>query len=414
MHKQHNRVLMILENCSYFRDARVGKEARALTDKGYIVSVISPESGKWPSRLLIDGVTIYGFPQVSFGDATLGHFLEYAYATISIVVITAYVWLTRGFDIIHISNPPDCIVPVTAIYKSVGKRIIYDQHDLGPELYVARFSCPNALLLKVQLRLESLSYKLADHVIVTNESCRRIAMNRGRRSESCVTVVRNGPELQQVRPQKLDKDLRKRSPNIIAFAGVTGYQDGLDYLCRALSSLMRDLGRNDFLCIILGDGDALSDIKDFAHKLGVDDNIWFMGWISNPDLYLCYLSTADICVAPEPSNEYNDHSTFVKIMEYMYAGKPIVAFDLPENRFSAEDAALYANFNDPQEFAARLVELMDNEDLRRSMGRIGRRRIETRFAWQYSIPDLLTVYDLVSKPQNRRTLSATAGGPAQR
>jgi glycosyltransferase involved in cell wall biosynthesis len=387
---------MILENCSYLRDARVSKEARALTGDGYVVTVISPEFGRWPSRQRIDGVTIYGFPHPSFCRGTLGYLLEYAYATFAIAVITAYVWLTKGFDIVHIANPPDCLVPVTAIYKIIGKQIIYDQHDLSPELYVARFSRSRALLLSVQLRLELLSYELADHVIVTNESYRQIALGRGRQAETKVTVVRNGPELERLQALQADAELRKKSPNIIAFAGITGYQDGLDYLCRALHSLRRDLGRTDFLCIVLGDGDALPDIKKLAHELGIDETIWFAGWVSDPASYFRYLATADICVAPEPSNRYNDRSTFVKIMEYMLAGKPIVAFDLPESRFSAEGAALYATPNNPQDFAVNLAALMDNQSLRISMGELGRRRIETELAWQYSVPPLLAVYDLVS------------------
>ena len=77
---------------------------------------------------------------MSFLHGTFGYLLEYAYATFAIAVLTAYVGLTRGFDIVHIANPPDCLVPVTAIYKVFGARIIYDQHDLSPELYLARFS----------------------------------------------------------------------------------------------------------------------------------------------------------------------------------------------------------------------------------------------------------------------------------
>ena len=404
---------MILENCSYLRDARVGNEARALQEQGYVISVISPESSKWPSRMFIDGITIYGFPHFAFFHGTLGYFLEYAYATIAIAAITAYVWLTEGFDIVHIANPPDCIVPVTAIYKVIGKRIIYDQHDLSPELYVARFSRSNRVLLWLQLRLELLSYKLADHVIVANESYREIAISRGQRTGSNITVVRNGPELERRQALRVDEKVRGRARNIIAFAGVTGYQDGLDHLCRALSSLRCDLGREDFLCIVVGDGDALADIKSLAHELNIDDKMWFVGWVGDSNDYFCYLATADICVAPEPSNRYNDRSTFVKIMEYMLAEKPIVAFDLPENRFSAEGAALYASPNNHRDFAGKLAKLMDDEPLRRAMGKLGRRRIETTLAWRYSIPDLLAVYELVSKPQDRRALSAKESSAPQ-
>lgn len=409
MPRKRNHVLMILENCSYLRDARVSKEAKALTMNGYVVSVISPELGKWPRHFDSEGVAIYGYPHVSFFHGTFGYLLEYAYASFAIAILTAYVWLTKGFDIIHVANPPDCIVPITAIYKIMGKRIIFDQHDLSPELYSARFSQTNALLLKIQRRLELLSYQLADHVIVANESYRHVATSRGQQAENKVTVVRNGPDLERLQSPRIDEELRSKSPNIIAFAGITGYQDGLDHLCRALNSLRRDLGREDFLCIIVGDGDALPEIKALVRVLGIDEKIWFVGWVNDADAYFRYLSTADICVAPEPSNRYNDQSTFVKIMEYMVAGKPIVAFDLPESRFSAEGAASYASPNDYQELAAKIAFLMDNKAVRTSMGDIGRRRIETTLAWQHSIPNLLAAYDSVASPQNGRALSAKSG-----
>jgi glycosyltransferase involved in cell wall biosynthesis len=402
MLRQRNRVLMILENCSYLRDARVSKQAQALKKNGYSISVISPECCRWPSRVDVSGVTVYGFPHLSFSHGTLGYLLEYTYATFAIALIAVYVWLTEGFDIIHISNPPDCIVPVMAVYKFIGKRIIYDQHDLSPELYGARFPRPNSLLLKIQLRFERFSYQLADQIIVTNESYRKIALSRGGQSESKVTVVRNGPELERLQALQIDEELRKKSPNIIAFAGIAGYQDGLEYLCRALKCLRCDQCRSDFLCVVLGDGDALPEIKKLARQLGIDDNIWFAGWISDLDLYFRYLSTADICVSPEPSNQYNDRSTFVKIMEYMLAGKPIVAFDLPESRFSAGGAALYASPNDASDFAAKLAALMDDAGLRRTMGDLGRRRIETTLAWQHWVPNLIAVYDRVSTSADAR------------
>ena len=395
--KPRNRVLMILENCSYLRDARVGKQAKALREGGYQVSVISPEVGPLPSCVVIEGITIYGFPRFSHFHGTVGYFLEYAYATFAIAVLSTYVALVRGFDIIHIANPPDCIILATVIYKLLGKRIIYDQHDLSPELYEAKFSRRNALLLRLQLRLESISYQLADHIIVTNESYKKVALGRGRQPESKVTVVRNGPELERLHALKVDAELRKRSTNIIAFVGVVGHQDGLDYLCRALSSLHCDWKKEDFLCIVVGDGNALSSVKSLARTLGIDNKIWFVGWVSDPEVYFRYLSTADICVAPEPSNKYNDHSTFVKIMEYMLAGKPVVAFDLPETRVSAEGAALYASPNDYRDFAAKIATLMVDEGLRHSLGKLGRQRVETRLAWKYSIPGLLAAYDRVSE-----------------
>ena len=108
----------------------------------------------------------------------------------------------------------------------------------------------------------------------------------------------------------------------------------------------------------------------------------------------------DICVAPEPSNIFNDRSTMIKIMEYMALEKPIVAFDLPEHRFTAQTAALYVRPNDELEFARALTQLMDDPVRRQTMGSFGGRRVETELAWCYSVPHLLAAYRTVLTPLN--------------
>jgi len=130
-----------------------------------------------------------------------------------------------------------------------------------------------------------------------------------------------------------------------------------------------------------------------ARELQLEDSIWFTGWIDDCERYIRYLNTADICVSPEPPNDYNNRSTFVKIMEYMAAGKPIVAFDLPESRFSAQDCALYVRDNDEKEFAVQLARLIEDPLMRHELGKRGQNRIHKELAWQYSVPKLLSVYD---------------------
>jgi hypothetical protein len=58
-----------------------------------------------------------------------------------------------------------------------------------------------------------------------------------------------------------------------------------------------------------------------------------------------------------------------------------------------------------QKFAAKLAILMDDEAWRRSMGKLGQRRIENKLAWQHFVPSRGTVYDLVARPHNRRALA---------
>lgn len=388
---------MIVENCPYARDPRVRKETKALMAAGFRVSVICPRQGKERWHEVSEGVSIYRFSAWPGSGGAVGYLAEYGSAMLAIVALTIIVFIREGFDIIHAANPPDLIVPISSVYRLIGKLVIYDQHDLSLELYEAKFGKANWFLRWWLLLFEKRSYQLANHTIVTNESYKELAMKRGQLHESKITVVRNGPDTRDGHILDADPELRSRSSNIIAFAGVTGSQDGLDQLCRALHHLRYELGRDDFYCVVLGDGDALEDSKVLARKLDIDDRVWFAGWVTEADRYARCISTADICVSPSPGDPYNDRSTFIKIMEYMAAGKPIVSYDLLETRRSAEGAALYARPNDARDFGEKIANLMADPILRQSMGEAGRLRVHQELAWKYSVTNLLNAYDKVTK-----------------
>ena len=176
---------------------------------------------------------------------------------------------------------------------------------------------------------------------------------------------------------------------------MTGTQDGVDFLLRALRHLFFDLNKKDFLCVIVGSGNALSELKSMAKLLEIDEYILFTGWIERPADLARYLSSMDICVAPEPSDPYNDRSTAAKLMEYMALGKPIVAFDLQEHRFTAQMAAVYARPNDELDYAKQIALLMDDPIRRKKMGQEGRARIEIELSWQCQAKALLQTYEVL-------------------
>ena len=406
------RVLMLLENCSYKSDDRVRQEARALAAAGHQVSVICPSVRGEPWREVVDGVRVYRFPARAAANGFLGYLWEYGYSMVATLIVSLFVFLCEGFDIVHAHNPPDTFVFVAAFYKLLGRRFVYDHHDLAPELYYARFGdSGNRLIYYALVLLEKLSCRLADHVITTNRSYKTVEMQRGHVPEERITIVRNGPDLNRQRPVDSDPDLRQKGTTIIGYAGVMGFQDGVDYLLRALQHLVYDLGRTDFFCVLVGRGDALPGLKSLTEQLGLADYLLFTGWVEHAEV-ACYLSAADICVAPEPSNSYNDRSTAVKVMEYMALGKPVVAFDLPEHRVTAQDAAVYARPNDELDFARQIALLMDDPEWRKKTGQVGRKRIETELAWSYQEKHLLEVYEALSAGlRGRRSGYACARDP---
>jgi len=389
------KVLMLVENSDYPEDTRVRREAETLQQAGYQVAVIAPRLKISPYHEIINGVSVYRFSILLEGNNLLGFISEFAYATLAMLFVSFRVWWSHGFDIIHAANPPDTFFIIGGFYKFFGKKFIFDQHDLAPETYLSRFAHARPNLIYRGLRFfEWCSYRTANRVIVTNESYRKMAVTRGKKQPDHVFIVRNGPVI-SVKSQPADKELAKRAPYIICYIGVIAPQDGVDYWLHAIYELVYTLNRRDFLAVIIGDGDSLPELKQLAKELNIEPYVWFSGWVSDEDELLRYISTAHICVHPDPLNPLNQWSTTMKMMDYMAAGKPVVSFDLLEARYSAQSAALYAQPNDVLDFARKVAWLMDHKDERDRMGEFGRKRFCEALAWDYSIEKLLETYQSV-------------------
>ncbi len=396
---------MLLENNPYPQDSRVRREAQALTQAGHRVSVIAQRGRNQPWQEVVDGVRVYRFPAPPDGNGFLGYLLEYGQALLSMLVLSLWALVREGFDVIHAHNPPDVMVLIAALYKPLGKRFVFDHHDLSPEMYYARFQGEgNRLVYQALAFFEKLSCRLADRIIATNQSYKAMEMARSGVPEERITIVRNGPDLERLQPVPPDPELRAKAPIILGYVGDMGFHDGLDYLLRALHRLRYDLGRTDFYAVLIGKGDAWEGLQGLRSELELEEHVWFTGRISDEDL-VRYLSTADICLDPDPKNPFTDRSTMIKMTEYMALSKPIVAFDLTEHRFTAQEAALYAQPNDELDFARKIAQLMDDPEARARMGAFGRRRIETELAWRYSVPKLLQAYDTLAVPTSREKVA---------
>jgi glycosyltransferase involved in cell wall biosynthesis/peptidoglycan/xylan/chitin deacetylase (PgdA/CDA1 family) len=404
------RVLMLLENNPYLHDIRVIAEASALTQAGYHVTVIAPAAPDRRWHEVVDGVATYSYPAPPALNGVLGFVCEYGYSMVASFMLSMVVFLRHGFDVVHAHNPPDLFVFVAAFYKLFGVRFVFDHHDLSPEMYCACFGArSNRLIYQVLVGLEKLSCRLADHVITTNQSYRAVEVERDGVAPERITIIRNGPDLHRTRPVEPDPGLRRRGKTVIGYVGEMGFQDGIDYLLRALRYLAYDLRRSDFFCVLMGNGAAWDRVKALVTELGIDGHVWLPGRVFGTDL-LRYLCAADICVDPAPSNPYNDRSSMIKMSEYMALAKPIVAFDLPEHRFTAQEAAVYARPNDEAAFARALADLMDDPERRQVMGAFGRRRVESALAWPYSIPYLLEAYNTLRGDRAPAHATAPRGG----
>ncbi|MDF4252072.1 glycosyltransferase family 4 protein [Streptomyces sp. WMMB303] len=384
------RALILVENLSVPFDRRVWQECRTLHDAGWEVHVICPRGGKRDTEpeTEIDGIRIHRYPLRAATGGPAGYLREYGAALWHTVRLARRV---GPVDVVHACNPPDLLFLPALWLKRRGARFVFDQHDLVPELYLSRFDRGEDLLHRAVCALERMTYRAADIVIATNESYREVALRRGGRSAADVFVVRSAPDTDRFRAVPPEPELKRGKPYLLCYLGVMGPQDGVDYALRALAKLRDDLGRTDWHAVFVGAGDTFDAMVELSRQLGLCEQVQFTGRIPDADL-VRYLSTADVCLSPDPHNPLNDVSTMNKVLEYMVMGRPIVSFDLREARVSAGEAAVYAPADDEAGFAEAVAQLLDDPQKRARMGRIGRERIGGKLSWRNSQQSLLAAY----------------------
>ncbi len=384
---------IIVQNLPVPFDRRVWLECQSLVARGYDVTVVCPQGeGTGPSQV-VDGVRVLAYPPYAPGGGALGYLLEYAWSFLSTARLIGTARRAGPFDAVQACNPPDIFWPIARwLRRRDGTRFVFDHHDLCPELYLSRFEGRRGAPYKALLFLERETFRAADRVTSTNESYAAIASSRGGKPGEHVRVVRTGPDPQRLIRREPVPDLRRGRRHLVAYLGVMGPQDGVDLALAAADVVVNHLGRDDVAFTFMGAGDSYDELVRRRDELALTDAVDLPGRVPD-DVVSQVLSTADVGLCPDPLNPLNDVSTMNKTMEYMAFGLPVVAFDLRETRVSAADAARYVRANDVEAYARAIVELLDDPERRREMGRRGRERVVQHLAWEHQQEGYLSVFD---------------------
>jgi glycosyltransferase involved in cell wall biosynthesis len=396
--EQGERITMLLENSPYPQDTRVRAEAESLVAAGHSVEVIAPRARRQPAHEHVNGVEVRRFrvPQIG-GGGLLALLLEYIVAMVALH-IAAMRALLRGATALHLHNPPDTLFLGAAVFRVARRPVLYDHHDLVPELVGVRFG-PGMLALLARL-CERLTFATASHVLAANESHAEIAVDRGNKHPEAVTVVRNGPPASWTR-----QPMRLRSGSLstirLAYVGTVAEQDGLNAMAEVMACLRGRSPAVDARLTVIGDGVGRTAFEGALQRWAVADMVTMTGWVAAeriPEL----LQDADICVDPAPATTLNQRSTMIKLGEYLALGKPVVAYDLLESRRTVGDAAVLVPPGDASAFAEQIARLAEDPELRLSLGYRARHRAGD-LTWERSESALLAAYASLRAPADSDT-----------
>ncbi len=403
--KKH-KALIVVENNSVPFDRRVWREAQTLRDAGWQVTVISPKAvqysqggtqivGEDADFEVIADIAIYRYHLKAAEGGPLGFAYEYMTALIQTSRLVLKIWYERGFDVLQVCNPPDFFFPLGWICRLAHKGFIFDHHDLVPESVLQRWAgSKGAIILWVARLAERLTMLAAHTVISTNQSYREIALQRGGVSPEKVFVVRNGPQLRMLQRGASDESLRNGRHFLVGYLGIMGPQDGLELLLQAIRVIVMSLGRQDIQFLLVGDGALRPWLITKTQEWNLTHYVTLPGLAVTMEDWGRYLSSPDICVAPEPPTSFNQQSSITKIAEYMAMGQPIVAFDLKETRYTAQEAAYFVESTDPVDFALAIVRLLDDQKQRNRMSNYGLNRVRECLSWESQEQHLIQAYEV--------------------
>jgi glycosyltransferase involved in cell wall biosynthesis len=384
-------VLIIVENLPVPLDRRVWQESCALRDAGYEVVVICPKMrGCVTPEETLEGIHIYRHWISEEAGGFVGFFREYASALFGEMRLAWRVWRRHRPALIHLCNPPDLLFLVALPFKALfGTKVIYDVHDLWPEMFEAKFEKRGLFYWAVRLA-ERMTAEIADIVLATNKSVKLAMIERGGKENGDVFIVRTAPKIATTQARE-NPAFKKGRRFLVGYVGVMGNADGVNYLIEAARHVIHTSGRRDVQFLLMGTGPEYAALVAQRDSLGLQEYVDLPGRVSNEFLFSA-LKTIDLGVSCDPINSYNHHCTMNKVLEYMAFGKAQVMFDLVEGRESAGEAARYVAENSAIKLGETILSMLDDAAIRAQMGALGQERMRSELNWERSVEQLLSAY----------------------
>ena len=382
------RLLILLENEPYPHDRRVRQEAESLAHAGYEVTVAGPTGlGFDALEETIDGVRALRYRAPPEGRGVAGYVREYGLALLRLRRLCSRVLREGGVEVVIVCNPPDFLILLARRLKRRGAAVVFDHHDLSPELYERRFA-RRGLLYRLLLGIERWTLMQADSVIAVNKAYADLQHSRGGVAKERIFVVHQCPDPDRFFPVQPRPELRRGRPFLVTWMGMMTQPERVQGLIDAADELVNARGRTDIGFTLIGPGDARDDVAAEVRRRGLSEAFELPGRLDDQALRE-HLATADLCVSVDYPNDMNRLSTVTKVLEYMAVGRPVLQWRLDEMERQCGNATAYARAGDPHDLADQILALLEDPHHREAVGEAGRARVLDGLTWPYQVPKLL-------------------------
>ncbi|MCU1330871.1 MAG: glycosyl transferase, group 1 [Bryobacterales bacterium] len=335
----------------YDSDNRVRRYAECLAARGDVVDAIALRGNGQAKESRLKGVTVSRIQARTRNEKGPFSYLFrlLAFFIRSTVVLTLR-HLSEPYDVIHVHSVPDFQVFCTLIPRLLGARVILDLHDIVPEFYASKFGVDDqCFVFRALLRVEKMSTRFADHVIISNDLWRGKLVQRSVPAAKCSSII-NYPD-----PGIFHTRERRNlgSGFVICYPGTLNHHQGVDLAVRA----MADLRDSEAKLLVVGDGPDRAALIALATQLGVNDRVFFLGTVPLEEVARI-MSAVDLGIVPKRADGFGNEAFSTKILEFMACGVPVLAARTKiDTHYFNDELVQFFEPGDVQDLAARIREL---------------------------------------------------------
>jgi glycosyltransferase involved in cell wall biosynthesis len=286
------------------------------------------------------------------------------------------------------------MVPVGLLFaKLFGLPVVFDMHENYPEALKAfkkkgilNFLFKNYRAAKL---IEKFCLKMSDFIItVVKENSNRL-IKQGV-DERKIYLVSNTVDINTFNTEPAEESIvdKYQDKIILMYSGYVTPERGLDVVVNGMKYLKEKL--NNVRLLIIGNGISVPILKKLVNELALNNYIEFIEWPGHNKLS-SYFEIANICISPQPKNNFWDTTIPHKLFEYMSQSKPILAADSAAIKRIIEEtqSGIIYKSGDPVDFADK-VSLIRNSDI--PFGTNGLKAVKAKYNWENDSKMLIKLY----------------------
>ncbi len=357
---------------------------RGLVNSQFDVHLLTPNDGLLPSEDIIDGARVIRIPQ----DLTLNFLKRAAHFG---KAVQSHIALHHDYGVIHYRNIWDGLF-IAQNKKRFGYKTLFEVNGL-PSIEL-KYHYPGIdlnLLSKIKEQ-EIATLHLSDAIICPSNVTRDYIASLGL-DRKTVTVIPNGVSPSDFSPSPLPS--RDGRIPILLYIGTLADWQGLEVVIKALPKILE--GQPLRLQIVgRGRSRQRKSLAKQIRKSGLEEHVTIQPAVPHHEIP-ALIASADICVAPLGLNDRNvtQGACPIKVLEYMAAGRPLIASNMPIVReLVREDVdGLLFSPNDPDDLARQALALLNDVDLSKRLVISASERALTKFTWHESQKKLVKVYE---------------------